>query len=304
MPSDTELAIEPAVIAAEARRSLGEEERCELTAFNLENKHVRDEHIHFYPEKHVYTFDAQPLISVSSLIAKLFPEFDSAKAAARKATPDCPKEKIMEEWNKQGQEARDAGTFMHRQIELALLGQPVETAFHFAYQGKYVRDEKRVDISRELHMFEQFRAERRLASYRTEWRIYDEVHGIAGTIDYLTKDAEGVYRMFDWKRTGKMGYEGSQGFSVTKFNKFGRHAFPPIAHLDDTVYTHYCLQQNLYRYILKEHYGIGLAEMFLVVLYPSNSSYHLVEIPVMEEEARRLLDYARNLQAADDMKKA
>lgn len=271
----------------------GQEEIYEPKAFNLTNANERDKHVHFYPEKHIYTFDDEPMISVSSLITQLFPGFDSRKAAARKATSSCPMDKILEEWESQGAEARDAGTFMHLQIEQSLLGLPVEHEFTFNYSGRYVNSSKKIDISHELHLFEEFREERKPESFRTEWRICDEVNGVAGTIDYLTKDKEGNYRMCDWKRSNKIGFESVGGFCVERNNRFGRRAFPPLDHLDDTVFNHYCLQQNLYRYILREHYGIELCEMYLVVLYPTNVNYNCVEIPVMEEETRFLLNYAR-----------
>ena len=51
----------------------------------------------------------------------------------------------------------------------------------------------------------------------------------------------------------------------------------------DTAYYHYCIQQNLYRYMLEKNYGIKIKSMNLVVLCPEYSKYYKVNVPVMDE---------------------
>jgi len=254
--------------------------------FNLTNRHERDAHVHFYPENHTYTFDDIPADPVSTIIASWFPAFDPERNAARKATPDHPKEQYLEEWASRGSEARTVGTFMHAQIEQSLLGQPYDDVCPFSYHGAFVNMEKKIRIDRELSAFRRFMEERNPIPYRTEWSICDEIHHIAGTIDLLARNEAGEFIMYDWKRSNKIGTVEKNGFQVCRQNSFHRHAHGLLAHLDDMPYNHYCLQQNLYRYILKEHYGITLAGMFLVVLHPDYSTYHCVSVPVMESEVR------------------
>ena len=272
--------------------TLGKEECGEPKAFNLEHAHELDSHVHFFPEKHIYTFDNQLQISVSSLISECFPVFDCERKAERLSSPSHSKEQILEEWESQGKEARDTGTFMHQQIERKLLGLQEERSFSFQYNGAYVKCQKEIGISHELSVFDEFLQGECPLSYRTEWRICDEEHGVAGTIDYLATDAEGYFIMYDWKRSNKIGYEGVREFVVQRDNKFGRQALGRLSHLGDTAYMHYCLQQNLYRYILKRHYDIELAHMYLVVLHPANVNYHCVEVPPMDAETQILLEYA------------
>ena len=254
--------------------------------FNLAHAHERDAHVHFFPDTHAYTFDDTPAEPVSTIIASWFPTFDAARSAERKGTPEHPKEKYLEEWAARGNEARAIGTFMHAQIEQSLLGKPCSDVCPFSYHGIFVNTEKEIHINRELDAFRRFMEDKKPIPYRTEWSICDEVHHIAGTIDFLTQNEAGEYIMYDWKRSNKIGLVGKEGFQVCSKNNYHRHAHGLLAHLDDMPYNHYCLQQNLYRHILRQHYGIELAGMYLVVLHPDYDTFHCVPVPVMEAEVR------------------
>ena len=52
--------------------TLGKEECGEPKAFNLEHAHERDSHVHFFPEKHIYTFDNQFILSIISVGNNLY----------------------------------------------------------------------------------------------------------------------------------------------------------------------------------------------------------------------------------------
>ncbi len=60
------------------------------------------------------------------------------------------------------------------------------------------------------------------------------------------------------------------------------HTYPFIS-LPDTSFYHYCIQQNLYRYMLETHYGLHVRAMNLVVLCPDYPTYYVVPVPRMEE---------------------
>lgn len=268
----------------------GKEEIIEPTSFNLTNTHPRDQRLKFYPEQHVYTFDDAPATPVSTVIASWFPTFDAETNAGRKGTPSHPKEQYLEEWGSNGIRARAIGTYMHDQIERTLLQKPTGDTCHFAYHGQYVNVDEDINIRHELSLFHNFMNEWSPIPYRTEWRICDEEHHVAGTIDFLTRNAEGQYIMFDWKRSNKIGVETCDGFQVVSRCDYHRHAYGLLSHLDDTPYHHYCLQQNLYRYMLRRHYGIELTAMYLVVLHPDNATFHCVEVPPMEPEVNIILN--------------
>ena len=81
--------------------------------------------------------------------------------------------------------------------------------------------------------------------------------------------------------------------------RFGR-VDSPVSHLGDTPFSRYCLQQNLYRYILETKY-VGLPgpieSMSLVQLHPSLDSYKIIVVPDMQTEAAALLACFRRSDA-------
>lgn len=270
----------------------GKEEIIQHTSFNLANTHDRDSHIHFYPEKHIYTFDTLQLTPVSTVISQWFSKFDANMAAERKATPSHPKEQLIEEWDCNGTRARFTGTLMHSQIEQSLLGKIPKECDSFSYHGNYMNVEETICISKELQQFRQFINEQHPIPYRTEWHICDEEHRLAGTIDFLTLNANGQFIMFDWKRSNKIISEDNLGgYKLHSTNNYGRRAFNELSHLYDTSYTHYCLQQNLYRYMLHKHYDIEVEKMYLVILHKANKTYHCVEVPPLDEEITIILSH-------------
>ena len=40
-----------------------------------------------------------------------------------------------------------------------------------------------------------------LDPYRTEWKVYDKFLKMAGSIDLVSKNRDGTYDLWDWKRT-------------------------------------------------------------------------------------------------------
>lgn len=230
------------------------------------NAHVRDARIRFFEEGHRYEVDGQQFVSVTTVIKRCFPEFNPDEAI-KKMRPDHPlsgkpPEYIKAKWARDGEEARNAGTEMHRQIEV------------FLNTGELGR-------SREFRRFHDLFTKRsRGVAYRTEWMIFDEETGIAGTIDYLYKRAN-CFAMTDWKRSR----------CIEKENPW-QQASHPVAHLQACKFQKYCLQLNIYRLILLKHYGIKVEQMALAQFYENSFKNHAV--PLMEEEARHVMELARN----------
>jgi len=247
---------------------IGEVDNKKSIAFNRENSHSRDSRIKFYPEPHIYTIDNTPAPSASTIIAKFFPEFDSVYWANRKApelgmTPD----EVELMWRTKGEAAAKDGTFLHEQIE------------NFYLEQEYEKTE-------EFHLFENFVKENNhIKPYRTEWRIFDEHHHIAGTIDLISKNGNG-YEMYDWKRSKKV--VNSYNGEPIKNNQWQK-GVGQLADIDDTSYNRYCLQQSLYKYILEKNYGLTVSKMFLIVLYPDYDKYYKVEVPYLKDKAEYIL---------------
>ena len=225
------------------------------------NPHPRDSNIQFFEEGHEYKivgFDKKPT-SVTTLIHHYFPEFDADviidKMMSSKNWPNSKyfgktKEQIKEEWDKNRDEAAKQGTIMHKGIENFFNEEPVEN-----------RD------SKEFQMFLNFWNDMMaqyptLKIYRTEWLVYDESIGLAGSIDCVLEDDKGNLYILDWKRSKEIKTE----------NKFDKGK-APFDNYDHCNYWHYSLQLNFYRHILQTKYNKKVVFMMLVVLHPNQSSY-------------------------------
>ena len=68
----------------------------------------------------------------------------------------------------------------------------------------------------------------------------------------------------------------------------------------DTSFSRYCIQQNLYRYILETNYA-GLPgpieSMSLVQLHPSMDGYKIIVVPDLQTEAAALMAHFRRSDA-------
>lgn len=240
--------------------------------FNLINSHPRDKRIEFYSEPHIYTIDKTPAPSTSTIISKFFPEFDSYGKASSLSPSNplygLPVEEIVQTWNSRGMEAANKGTFLHEQIEKYYLGEHYEK-------------------TEEFHLFEQFVSDHKnIKPHRSEWRIFDEEHHIAGTIDLISKNGVG-FDIYDWKRSKKV-VDTYNGEPITK-DTWGNVGVGQLKDIDDTSYNRYCLQQSLYRYILEKNYNLTISKMYLVVLYPDNDRYYKVEVPYLKKRVEYIL---------------
>ena len=250
-----------------------------MQSINLDQSELffpQDEEIEFIPEGHRYLYrGTTELIPVSTFYSQFFPTFESEKIAARKAaTMGIAPEKLIEEWNVKRDMASSVGTFMHKQIENILGGGSAETDYEFTYQGKYANVSQRFDISKELCHFRSFLSQLTSVPLRTEWCVFDIQRGIAGTIDFICRNDDGTFEIFDWKRSNKVDPDG----------RAWDYGLGPLSHIPNTAYWHYVLQQNIYRRIVEDNYGIHIRHCHLVVLHPDNSNYIIHTIPWLDAE--------------------
>jgi len=248
---------------------IGEVDGKNYTSFNKENSHPRDNRIEFYPDPHVYTIDKVAAPSASTIVSKFFPEFDMKYWAERKAPElGMTAEEVEEMWKEKGKVARNKGTLLHEQIEKYYLGEEYKDTEAFKLFRQFVKDHPN------------------LSPYRSEWRIFDDTHHIAGTIDLIAKNGSG-FEIYDWKRSKKV-INTIDGSPKTINN--WQSGIGKVSHIDDTSYNRYCLQQSLYRYILDKNYGLKVSKIFLVVFYPKYDQYYKVEAPYLKEETEYILN--------------
>ena len=239
---------------------------------------AQDGQLIFEAKEHRYHVEGVgEMTPVSHIVSEFFKPFDAEFWSLRKSRGHKLKaEQLREEWAAKGAVACQAGTYLHRQIEHYLNGgQPSELFCCVGYKGKYVHVSELVDIDREWEYFRAFDAETDYTPFRTEWGVFDVETRIAGTIDLIGARPDGTYEIYDWKRSSKIDPEEQNPWSDGRYG---------LEHLSDTSYVHYCLQQNLYRYLVEKNYGLKISRMNLVVLHPEYDNYRMIPVPRMDRE--------------------
>ena len=186
--------------------------------------------------------------------------------------------------------SRDVGTFMHQQIENYYKGLPYQQEFSFKYDGKYVHIEEQISLELEYMQFIEFLENHKFKPFRTEWAIYDDELKIAGTIDMIHKRGD-VFDIYDWKRSHRIVDFWGKPIAV---NNYGEKGLGELNQIEDTPYWHYCIQQNLYRYILERNYDIIIEKMYLVVFCDDTNEYRKLEVPRMDEVIISIVKSCKN----------
>ena len=243
------------------------------------NEHPRDSRISFEEETHTYTVDGVKAgwISCTGFVHSFFGHFDadsviSKMMSGRNWTSHALYGKTADQikaiWDANRDEAANAGTRMHLDIEHYNNAEPV---------GNLAGDGWEPLDGSEWQYFLKFEKLHRLKKgfvpYRTEWLVFKEDIKLSGSIDMVYKKPDGTYAIYDWKRAKEIKYE----------NRY-QSALAPLSHLPDTNYWHYSLQLNVYRRMIEENYGCVVSEMALVVLHPNSSSYKVIKINRMDDE--------------------
>ena len=249
---------------------------------------AQDKLISFEEVSHTYNvIGGGEMRPVSSVIAMFFEPFNAEVVSIRKCSGDLvAAAKLREEWDARGSIASQAGTFLHKQIENYLNDktEPQTYKCDVEYNGKFLQLNKRVDISKEWSFFKAFDKATTYQPFRTEWCIYDKEARMAGTVDLICARPDGTYELYDWKRSNKV--------DPNETNQWSK-GINGLEHLPDTSFYHYCLQQNLYRYMLEKNYGIKISRLNLVVLHPDFSNYNIVPVPFMDREIGIIINYIK-----------
>lgn len=222
--------------------------------------------ITFDPYNHKYYSGNQLYLSTTQFVSKFFDKFDGDKIIAKmkksKNWATSPyfgmtNEAIKQQWKN----SADLGTQLHKDIEL------------------FLTDKKPCD-KKEFEHFAAFHAKMEADGYKfhtAEMICGDHDAKIAGMADVIYKK-EDTYHLVDWKRVKEV-----------KKDQYER-ALSPINHMYDNAYSHYALQQNMYKYLLRNS-GIIIETMRLVCIHPDNSTYVEEFVPDLQSEIQNMIQY-------------
>jgi hypothetical protein len=243
------------------------------------NSHPRDARIQFFEEGHIYEVDGRRgFLSCTTLLSRYQEAFDAdaviEQMFARGLRPPYEgqtAEKIKRGWKNGASLAAHLGNLIHSRIHCYFnkwdfpTDTPPEFLTHF--------------LPFEAEVIEPLG----YTPYRTEWCIFDEEHGLAGSVDmlYQVGNDPDTLVIFDWKRSCKLSDKTAFG---------GRKMSAPLGHLPDSTHWRYAMQLNLYRYILQHKYGKTIVGMYLVGLHPElKQGYRQEKVPVLQDEVEAVL---------------
>jgi len=250
------------------------------------NLHPNDDRISFNFKEHYYIVDGRRIkYSVTQIIDNFFPEFDSEYWSRIKAKEkleflgkkidndnlDIFQKKILDDWELKRIDSAKKGTFLHESIE------------------NYYNKKLQGDYPPEFRFFKEFLTKYpTIEPYKTEWKVFDSKSSLAGTIDMVYKKPNGELFIFDWKRTTKL--VNDIGTIIKSDFEYG---YDELDNLPNNSYNKYCLQQNLYKYILEDNYGEKVSSMNILVLHPRYHTYFHLKVPKLKKETEFLIRKAR-----------
>jgi hypothetical protein len=177
------------------------------------------------------------------------------------------KQHVIEGWNKQAV----LGSALHAYAEDYLNNKPTtldDKPLEYQLMAKFLNDYKHLNW------------------YRTEYMIFDEDYKTAGCIDAMTVRDGNIAHLFDFKRS----YALKEDPSLDEDLKRSKKLKPPFDYLRSTKRTMFAIQLSVYAFILEHKYGFIVERLSLVVVYPYNENYFLIDVPYYKDIAKYLLE--------------
>ena len=248
-----------------------------------QNPLPRDARIVFDEAKHEYWIDGFVKVprSVTGLVHAYASHFDphaavhamkgSAKWLEKREAfltdsgRELEDDEIVDLWAHRGRVASARGTLLHWHAEMHLNGREME----LPHSPEFVMLINIVDALKAWG----------LRPYRTEISLFHCGLCLAGQADALFVDERsGDIAILDWKRTQRIRFD----------NPF-RSLKEPLNHLPEANGWLYCLQLNIYKYMLETENGLRVSSMFLGQVHPSLPRGRLIRVPCMAEEEVTLI---------------
>ena len=174
--------------------------------------------------------------SVTTLVERFFPKFDSDAIAPRVAAKrGVTTEEILKEWKDIAETASRFGTRVHECCEDAMRGRPLRNSPEDARETE--------TFKHAVTIAEKIRS--RYEVLGIEKVTFLEHLKLAGTVDLFArskkKDGSYKYWILDYKTNKKIEQE----------NPWGKFGFKPFDRFPDNNFSHYTVQLNIYQRMLK-----------------------------------------------------
>lgn len=214
-------------------------------------------------------------VSVTQLIGAAFEKFDAEAIAKKKAARDGSDwQKLVLEWQKNGEKAANEGTRLHFNCEQQILGR-----YDNMLQPESINEKINFDLAKKA--VDELKNDRTICNMTPEKLVFSPKLKLAGSIDLLCEKTDGTYIIYDWKNIKDLSTTGFKG-------KTG--ILKPVANLQDSNFWHYALQLQIYEIILKfERYVDRDAKFLRCLNVFMNGRMRTVELPDVMKEAKGLI---------------
>ncbi len=307
-------------INCELEELIEQEWPSEPTYLQALNSHPFDWRVRFNPELHIYYvfYDQEGKhisnfnLSASTWAKQYFSKFDDDKIidsmmkslkwnTNQNKYKGMTKQQIKDKWKEDNDKGSRKGTFYHLLLENHCNGYDLTKYAHL------------IPIQQYLQWRKEF-FDPQFIEFRTEIRFHSSIDlRIVGTADLiairknhpLPQDCNGCLTLsiFDWKNTKDLKMKDDFG------NKFG---IGPCAGVVDCNYGHYCIQQNIYKWLLTRFYNIWtynghkytsvkVEMMKLIIIHENNKDNKVqeVDVPDMSDIIEKMV-----IERRKDLKKA
>lgn len=253
--------------------------------------------IFFSEDDHKYfDEDGNTYYSTTNVVHSLFPEFEKDKIAyfcARKRLfnegewenksdipeEDCleMKKTILNEWEEKGDEASQLGTDIHKFAECQFTNETCNIDMNTKRKKKMIERVKEFisDLSNHYEFLE------------AEKIIFSPIYKLSGTVDLIMKNrSTNNLCIFDWK-TNK---------AIQKTGQYDKKGKLFLSEFDDCNYWKYCLQLNIYKWIMNyEKYG-DFENSELGLFHINTKRVTPIQLPHLDIYKDAFFDYVKNLK--------
>lgn len=201
-------------------------------------------------KNHGYKVGDKNLISATTLVSRLKPDFDKEGISKRVAEREgISQEEVLRQWEKKGEFGRDRGTRLHTYIEDLMDGKidPITRGINDKIPAMEAFDK----------VWEKLASKFKAQMKYQEIVVGDRQLCVAGRVDAIFEldvKTDKSLHIFDWK-TGKFRID-------NQYEKL----LSPFDDLDNCELNAYSIQLSLYKLIIEKNTDIKLGESYLVHL--------------------------------------
>jgi len=190
--------------------------------------------IFFDAKYHTYQDESNnKYLSATRLVSQCFPKFDLEGISFRYAKKhNMTQDEVKKLWSDKGRRSADRGTTIHEYMFNKLNNNTIIKSGQESLQNYFnICDQLAVQITNKYYVYDK------------EMIVFDPEFFIAGTVDLILQDKEKpIVYIVDWKTNEK----------IEMKNDYKQYGIGEFEHLDHCNYNHYCVQLNLYEYMVRK----------------------------------------------------